>query len=86
MTKDQFIQWAVGKGWELDKYGHLQRQHESRGVMETYRYKLNAYSVRREVRSSIGGKNEWVRLKSAYYKNLSVTLEGKISGFRIRGA
>ena len=86
MTKDQFTQWAISKGWQFDKYGHLQRQHESRGVMETYRYKLNAYSVRREVKSVIGDRNEWIRLKSAYYKNLSITPEGKISGFRIGGA
>lgn len=82
MTKTEFINWALLKGWVKDGYGHLQK--ESKG--KQYRFKIQASSVRYEVKIHIGetqyskGQNEWVRIRSGYLKSLSITPEGKLHG------
>ncbi len=84
MTKEQFITWAISKGWNLDKFGHLQKKVGDK----EYRFKISNISVRYEVKVHFEGgtysgpKAEWMRLRSGYFKNLTITDEGKLMGLR----
>ena len=73
MTKEQFTQWAIGKGWKLDRWGHLQK---TRSNGKTYRFKLSRISARYEVKGEYG----WVRLRSGYLSRLNLADDGKLSG------
>lgn len=74
ITKQQFLDWALGRGWVRDKWGHL---HKRKGDAD-YRFKVSRISVRYEVRSSGG----WLRLRSRYFKDLSFGDDGKLRGLR----
>jgi len=80
MTRDQLIAWAKANGWWEDRYGHLQRTTCLPGgcprEVETYRLKLSSIAARYEVRTSFG----WVRIRSGYYKNLSISADGNLGG------
>lgn len=74
VTREQFVEWAILNGWKLDRYGHFQKvEHEG---LRQYRLKLSRIAVRYEVKSHAG----WVRVRSAYFKDLSITPEGKLLG------
>jgi len=72
MTRERFIEWAQSQGWTPDRFGHLKK--ETNGI--TYRYKLSRVAVRHEVKSRAG----WVRLRSGYFCNLTITTDGDIAG------
>jgi len=72
MTRDALIAWATQQGWELDRFGHLQKELPN----ETRRLKLSRIAARYEVKTQHG----WVRLRSGYYKDLQVTADGKLAG------
>ena len=80
MTKDELVAWAKAHGWWEDRYGHLQRTtcmpEGCPREVRTYRLKLSSIAVRYEVKSSAG----WVRIRSGYYKNLTITADGKLAG------
>lgn len=46
------------------------------------RYKLTTHGVRWEQRL---GDGSWMRMRSGYYKNLSLTAEDKLSGMSSKG-
>ena len=74
ITKQQLIDWAKSKGWEEDNFGHLQKQANGK----QYRFKLSSIAVRYETKvKSIG---EWIRLQSGYFKDLTITEDGKLAG------
>ena len=79
LTKQEVIDWAISKGYHKDKYGHLQKGE--------HRIKIQATSIRYEVKVHhpaalySGAKNEWMRLRSGYLKDLSIK-EGKLSGLK----
>ena len=76
MTREELITWATANGWKRDRFGHLQKEeHEG---LRCYRLKLSRIAVRYEVKSHAG----WVRVRSAYYKNLSITADGKLAGMK----
>ena len=76
MTREELITWATTNGWNLDRFGHLQKEeHEG---LRRYRLKLSRIAVRYEVKSHAG----WVRVRSAYYNNLSITADGKLAGMK----
>ena len=80
LTKQDIINWATSRDWELDKYGHLQKWIEEK----QYRFKLSNTSLRYEVKvKAFRAPSEWMRLSSGYYKDLSITPEGKLSGLRM---
>ena len=60
---------AQSTGWKVDRYGNLVNEEKNR------RYKFNDTSLRFEVKS---GK-DWIRVRSGYYKNLTVE-DGKLHG------
>ena len=93
MTKDQFITWAISQGYTLDRWSHLQRvsletpKHSTsidpsqtpEPTQVHRRYKLSKIMVRREVKVGAAG---WVRVMSGYYKDLSISPEGKLVGMK----
>lgn len=78
MTKQEFVAWAQGNGWESDTYGHLHKGD--------YRFKIQDRSVRYEksYRTPDGpyqkGEKRYVRIRSGFFSKLSVTPDGKLSG------
>ena len=80
MTKDELIAWAMANGWKEDRYGHFQRTpcmpEGCPREVRTYRLKLSNIAVRYEVKTSAG----WVRIRSGYYKNLTITADGQLAG------
>jgi len=84
LTKEDIIEWATKQGWVLDKYRNLQKEVGDR----EYRLKLSKNSVRYEVKVHHSGdtyskpSSEWIRLRSAYYKDLSITEDGKLGGMK----
>ena len=80
MTKDERIRWATAHGWTEDRFGHLQKKspNTSPGTEDHrhHRLKLSKIAARYEVKTSSG----WVRIRSAYYKDLSITADGKLVG------
>ncbi len=75
MTKTELTQWLESKGFKQDSYGHYQKTDPSGKV---YRFKIQDTSVRYEAQIRLDGtqyskpKNEWLRIRSNYYKNLSL--------------
>jgi len=81
MIKQKFIDWVVSKGYTKDSYGHYQKTSDAGTVT---RFKIQASSVRYERKAHIVDHNEWLRSASGYYKDLSITHEGKLSGMKRR--
>lgn len=76
ITREQLTEWAIQNGWELDRFGHLQKvEHEG---LRHYRLKLSRIAVRSEVKSHAG----WVRVRSGYFKDLTITAGGKLAGLK----
>jgi len=67
-------------GWEVDRWGNLKKTTE-KGV---YRLKFNSHSCRyeKQVKPNIDGGNRWVRLRSAYYRNVTIGADGRLTGFQ----
>lgn len=80
MTKDELIAWAKANGWREDRYGHLQKTscmpEGCPREVKMYRLKLSSIAARYEVKISTG----WLRLRSGYYKNLSISADGQLAG------
>ena len=72
MTKQELINWAQSRGWNLDRFGHLKKNLNGK----MYRFKLSRIAARYELKTSTG----WVRIKSGYFSKLSVSGEGKLVG------
>ena len=83
MTKQQFIDWARSKGWAEDNFGHLRKDIRIDEEILKYRFKLSSTLARHEIQITMpDGKHEWLRRKSNYYKYLSITPDGKLSGMK----
>ena len=86
LTKDLLGNWLLEKGYTKDEFGHYTRTTVNETHLEgdsvTTRFKLQSNSVRYEKQVKIVDHNEWVRLASGYYKNLSITPEGKLAGMK----
>lgn len=77
MTKEQFIDWAKGRGWQEDKWGHLHKNWNDRD----YRFKISSISIRHEIKvKHNSGSSEWMRLGSGYLEDLGLTSEGRLTG------
>lgn len=68
--------WALAKGYTQDRHGNLKMTVSSG---KQYRLKIQALTVRYEVRTESGG---WVRIRGGYLKDIYFTPEGKIAGMR----
>ncbi len=82
LTKTEFIKWAESKGWQKDRFGHYQKSMQGKD----YRFKVSKVAVRYEVKVNhkaseySNSSNEWMRVRSGYFKDLSITTEGKLLG------
>jgi len=77
MLLKQICDVLVSNGFEQDKYGNYKK--EANG--ELYRYKFNSTSLRYETQCiHSDGSKTWVRIRSGYYKDLSITDSNKIAG------
>jgi len=72
MTKQELINWAQSRGWNLDRFGHLKKNLNGK----MYRFKLSRIAARYEQKTSAG----WMQIKSGYFSKLSVSGEGKLVG------
>ena len=72
MTRDELITWARDHGWQLDRWGHLQKEFPN----GTHRLKLSRIAARHEIKTPFG----WARMNSGYYKDLQLTADGKLVG------
>jgi len=74
IAKDELITWATRNGWKLDRWGHLKKEFEN----GPHRLKLSRIAVRHEIHTPWG----WARIHSGYFKNLEVTADGKLAGWK----
>ncbi len=79
MKRQELEHWLISKGYSKDKFGHYQKSFDKGTVA---RFKMQDNSVRYERQAKIVDHNEWLRSASGYYKNLSITLEGKLAGMK----
>lgn len=85
MTKEELILWLGSKGYHKDPYGHYQKTDEKGNV---YRYKLQDISVRHEIEIEVSDpyydrvNHRWIRLRSGYYKNLSINEKNRLVGMK----
>jgi len=78
MTKQEFIAWAERHGYELDKWGHLQKTVDGKQC----RLKLMPRVVRREIQvkhaphpwQPTRHHTEWVRTASWSWKDLQIMI------------
>jgi len=80
MKRQELETWLISKGYSKDTFGHYQRETGD----TTVRFKIQASSVRYEKRAKIVDHNEWLRLASGYYKDLSITEDDKLRGMKGR--
>jgi hypothetical protein len=77
MTRQELEDWLISKGFIKNRFDHF-----TKPTVPNFRFKLQSHSVRYEQKV---GSGDWVRLKSGYYGQLSISDEGKLSGLK-RGA
>lgn len=77
MTRDDLEVWLKKRGYEKDRWGHYQK---TRADGTKIRMRLSKIAVRHEVKSP--GFGQWVRTRSGYFKNLSLSDEGKLQGMK----
>jgi hypothetical protein len=74
MTREELVVWATRQGWKLDRWGHLKKEFDN----GTHRLKLSRIAARHEITTPWG----WARIASAYYKDLTITADGKLAGMK----
>ena len=86
MTREQIIEWAKRHGFSEDKYGHLQKHWtDANGKLREMRIKLQATSVRTEVRVHFEptqyGKtpDEWMKVGGGYMKDARLPADDRIT-------
>lgn len=72
--------WAQRHGYKLDRWGHWRKQVASGMV---WRITLSKVAVRleRQVRYT-DGKTSWVKVRSGYYRNMYLTQDDKLGGWK----
>jgi hypothetical protein len=80
VTRNDVETFLISKGYRAPRaiFPHLFYKEGQ----EDKRYRMTDLGLRYESRLSNG---EWVRIRSAYYKNLSINAEGKLAGMTMRG-
>ena len=79
MTKQEFIDWAISRKWQLDEKGHLRRGKYRLVVTKTkVRYELE---YRIEPNLFYKGLVEWNLILTAKLAKLKLTEWGNIRGY-----
>lgn len=84
MKPENLAAFLLANGWEKDRFGHFKKQmtvkltrvNPGQEVTKLYRVKLQATSARYEVQTEANGENMWVRLTSAYFKDITLHEKG----------
>ena len=76
MTKEQAEQFFTRHNWTRDKWGHFHK------TQPHYRATVTTHSIKIEVKAGCAG---WVRIKSGYLRDITLTPDDKLSGLSIRG-
>lgn len=79
MTRAETETWLRGRGWARHPIWTELWSHPERPA---HRYRTTSLGLRLEARTSLG---EWVRVRSGYYRDLSITDEGRLHGLTLRG-
>ena len=85
MKRQELEQWLINHNYTKDNYGHY---HLFLSDGKEYRFKMQKTSCRYEVAGYHAATQYspkakfYVRLKSGYYKQMSVNEEGKLSGLK----
>lgn len=76
MLRNEIEAFLAAQGWQRDRWGHYQGDrtvygraggaHAGVGMTRRYRVKLQARTIRMELKSSLG----WVRFTGAFYKDV----------------
>lgn len=74
VTRQEIEEFLPGAGFAKDRWGHYTRTGTDG---RHHRYKLSRIMARLEVKSTVG----WVRLRSGYYRDLSI-VDGYIKGMK----
>lgn len=77
MTRDELVIWARQHGWREDRWGHYQKS----GGGKTYRLKISRVAARYELKTEYG----WMRIASAYLRDVFISPDGKLSGLKREG-
>ena len=78
MTRQKLENWLTNRGYVKDQFGHYHKTLNGKN----YRFKMQDNSTRYERQVRIVDNNKWLRIKSGYYKNLSITSEDKLAGLK----
>jgi hypothetical protein len=78
MTKQELENVLIQRGWSRDKWGHYQKEVQRGSEVRVYRFKLSSIAARYEVKSPAG----WVRIVSAYYKDIYLNESGQLAGLK----
>jgi hypothetical protein len=88
MTIEQLKVWFVSRGYSPDKYGHYQKNLTQGGKEVTYRYKIQACSIRKELQCKHAASeyapanNSWIRIASGYISKLSINDKNQLVGLK----
>jgi hypothetical protein len=74
IAREELIAWATRNGWKLDRWGHLKKEFDN----GTHRLKLSRIAARHEISTPFG----WARVNSGYYKDLTITADGRLAGMK----
>lgn len=77
VKREQIEALLQSAGFKKDSWGHYKWSEGG----NQYRIKLSRVGMRYEVKAGDAG---WVRLRGAYYKDLSITPEGRIRGLKTK--
>lgn len=87
MKKDAFVAAMQALGWEMDRYGHLQKdvtqsvKATGQKLTRRMRLKLQATSCRLEVKSQTKNSNgayEWFRIGGEFYSKIVQLDDGRV--------
>lgn len=76
MTKEQAEQFFERHNWKRDQWGHFHK------IQPHYRATVTSHSVKIEVKAGTAG---WVRIRSGYLRDITLTPDDKLSGLSVRG-
>jgi len=78
MTREEVANWAIRKGWRKGTRPSPRLLFYKDRNGEQYRLAVSKISVRYEIKSY----DRWIRLRSGYLKDLSISREGKLKGLK----
>lgn len=83
MTRQELENWLESKGYVRDRWGHYKANNGK------VRFKMQAKSCRieKQIHHPAGNyspaKNEWMRMRSAFYSKLSINDKNQLSGMTL---